>query len=44
MLATVTLTAEAFNALIAERDSLRGELQVVKVERDLLQERLKPEQ
>ena len=41
MLATVTLTAEAFNALIAEHDSLRGELQVVKVERDLLQERLK---
>jgi transposase len=37
----VTLTAEEFNALITERDALRGELQVVKVERDLLQEKLK---
>lgn len=37
----VTLSAEEFNALIAERDALRGELQVVKVERDLLQEKLK---
>lgn len=37
----VTLTDEEFNALIAERDALRGELQVVKVERDLLQEKLK---
>lgn len=36
----VTLTAEEFNALIAERDALRGQLQVVKVERDLLQEKL----
>ena len=37
----MTITTEEFNALIAERDALRGELQVVKVERDLLQERLK---
>ena len=37
----MTLTAKEFNALIAERDALRGELQVVKVERDLLQEKLK---
>ena len=34
------LTAEDFNALIAERDALRGELKVVKVERDLLKEKL----
>lgn len=40
----VTLTAEAFNALIAERDALRGELHAVKVERDLLQEKLKAHQ
>jgi len=38
---TKTITTEEFNALIAERDALRGELKVVKVERDLLQERLK---
>ena len=37
----MTVTAEEFNALVAERDSLRSELRVVKVERDLLQERLK---
>ena len=43
----VTLTAEEFNALIAdreaavtEREALRGELKVVKVERDLLKEKL----
>jgi len=43
----VTLTAEEFNTLIAqreaavtEREALRGELKVVKVERDLLQEKL----
>ena len=43
----VTLTAEEFNALISEREAavtereaLRGELKVVKVERDLLQEKL----
>lgn len=41
-------TAEEFHALVAERDSLRGErdqlrgeVRVLKVERDLLQERLK---
>jgi len=38
---TKTITTEEFNAIIAERDALRGELKVVKVERDLLQERLK---
>jgi len=37
----ITITAEEFNALMVERDALRGELRVVKVERDLLQERLK---
>ena len=37
----ITLTTEEFNALITERDALRGELKVVTVERDLLQERLK---
>ena len=37
----MTITAEEFNALIAERDTLRGELRVVTVERDLLQERIK---
>ena len=37
----MTITTEEFNALIAERDTLRGELQVVKIERDLLQEKLK---
>lgn len=43
----VTLTAEEFNALMAEREAavtereaLRGELKVVKVERDLLKEKL----
>ena len=43
----VTLTAEDFNALMAEREAavtereaLRGELKVVKVERDLLKEKL----
>jgi transposase len=43
----VTLTAEEFNTLIAqreaavtEREALRGELKVVKIERDLLQEKL----
>ena len=43
----VTLTAEDFNALMAERETaitereaLRGELRVVKVERDLLKEKL----
>ncbi len=36
----VTLTADEIEALIAERDALRGELKVVKVERDLLKEKL----
>lgn len=36
----MTITTEEFAALVAERDVLRSELQVVKVERDLLQERL----
>ncbi len=38
---TKTITTEEFDALISERDALRGELKLVKVERDLLQERLK---
>jgi len=37
----LTITPEELHALIAERDRLRGELQVVKGERDLLQEKLK---
>ncbi len=37
----ITIATEEFNALIAERDTLRGELRVVTVERDLLQERVK---
>ena len=37
----ITIATEEFEALIAERDALRGELQVTKVERDLLQEKLK---
>jgi len=43
----VTLTAEEFNALMAEREAavtereaLRSELKVLKIERDLLQEKL----
>ena len=43
----VTLTAEEFNTLMAqreaavtEREALRGELKVLKIERDLLQEKL----
>jgi len=39
--ATITLSTEEWKALIAEREALRAQLQVVKVERDLLQERLK---
>ena len=38
---TRTITTEEYNALLAERDTLRGALRVVTVERDLLQERLK---
>ncbi len=41
MMQNITITAEELNALVTERDALRSELQVVKVERDLLQERLK---
>lgn len=37
----ITITTEEFNALIVERDTLRGALRVVTVERDLLQEKLK---
>jgi hypothetical protein len=37
----MTITTEEFNALIAERDASRGELRVVAVERDVLQERIK---
>jgi transposase len=43
-MSTVTITAEELQMLrqaAAERDALRGELRVVTVERDLLQERLK---
>jgi hypothetical protein len=37
----ISITAEELAALIAERDALRGELRVTKVERDLLKEQLK---
>jgi hypothetical protein len=37
----ITIIAEEFNALLVERDALRHELRVVKVERDLLHERLR---
>lgn len=40
-LTPVSITAEELAALIAERDALRGELRVTKVERDLLKEQLK---
>ncbi|MBI5920996.1 MAG: IS66 family transposase [Betaproteobacteria bacterium] len=47
-MATITLTTDEFNALIAERDAVRteretlkGQLRTVTVERDLLQEKLK---
>ena len=33
---TITITAEEYQALVAERDSLHGEMQVLKVERDSL--------
>ncbi len=36
----MTITTAEFAALVAERDALRRELHVVKVERDLLQEKL----
>lgn len=38
---TITISAEELNALIAEREALKGELRTVTVERDLLKERLK---
>lgn len=48
MPATVMLTAEEYQALVGERDSLRGErdglrgeVRTLKIERDLLQEKLK---
>lgn len=37
----MTITTEQFNTLFAGRNTQRSELQVVKVERDLLQECLK---
>ena len=39
-MAPITLNPDELNALIAERDALRNELKVVKVERDLLKERV----
>ncbi|WP_321894046.1 IS66 family transposase [Paraburkholderia tropica] len=37
----VTLSAEEYQALLAERDALRGELRLAKAERDLAEERLR---
>ncbi|MGB8417658.1 IS66 family transposase [Paraburkholderia sp.] len=37
----LTITADELNALIAERDALRGELRVTRAERDLVKEQLK---
>ena len=37
----VTLSAEEYQALLAEREALRGELRLVKAERDLAEERLR---
>jgi transposase len=37
----ITLSTEDYDALIAERASLRGEVRTLKVERDLLQEKLR---
>lgn len=37
---TITLTTEAYSALVAERDDLHGRVRVLEVERDLLQEKL----
>ncbi|APR34337.1 IS66 family transposase [Paraburkholderia sp. SOS3] len=37
----VTLSAEEYQALLAERDALRGELRLVTAERDLAEERLR---
>ncbi len=38
---TVTLSAEEYQALLAEREALRGELRLAKAERDLSEERLR---
>ena len=40
-MATITLTTEEYQALVAERESLNHRLRIVTVERDLLQEKLK---
>jgi transposase len=40
-MASITLTAEEYDALIAERDVLRGEVRTLKIEVSLLEERLK---
>ncbi len=37
----VTLSAEKYQALLAERDALRGELRLAKAERDRAEERLR---
>lgn len=37
----VTLSAEEYQALLAEREALRGELRLAKAERDLAEERLR---
>jgi transposase len=39
-MATMTLSTEEYDALVAEREGLRGEVRTLKVERDLLQEKL----
>lgn len=41
MSTTITITAEEYEALLRQRDSLKGELRVMTVERDLLLEKLK---
>lgn len=38
---TVTLSAEGYQALLAEREALRDELRLAKAERDLAEERLR---
>lgn len=40
-MATITLTTEEYQALVADRDALRGEVSTLKVEVGLLEERLK---
>jgi len=39
-MATMTWTTEDYEALVAERENLRGEVRLLKLERDLLQEKL----